>query len=74
MTKRNDKFTREARRADAEKRQAEHDKLSIDQKIAKAAGRPGESNREIVRLGVQAGIYTDTVTIGGKKRGVHRSK
>lgn len=74
MTKRNDKFTREARRADAEKRQAEHDKLTVEQKIAKAASRPGESNREIVRLGIQAGIYTEAVTVGGKKRGVNRVK
>lgn len=72
MTKRNDKHTREARREDAAKRQAAHDKLTVEQKIAKAAQRPGESSREITRLGVEAGIYTETVTVKGKKMGVRK--
>lgn len=66
MTKRNDKHTREGRREDAVKRQTEHDKLTIEQKIAKAAQRRGASGREIGRLGVQAGVYTASKTVKGK--------
>lgn len=50
MTNRNDKFTREARRADAEKRQAAYDKLSLEEKLSLADQRPGKSARERARL------------------------
>ncbi len=50
MTKRNDKFTREARREEAAKRQAAYDKLSLEEKLNLADERPGESARERARL------------------------
>lgn len=71
MTKRNDKHTREGRREDAVKRQVEHNKLTIEQKIVKASERRGQSRREIVRLGVQAGVYTGTAKLDGKLIGVN---
>lgn len=44
------RFVREQRRVDAERRQAEYDALSLDEKIARAESRPGESKRELSRL------------------------
>ena len=41
---------RKMKREEAEARQAEYDKLSIDQKIKRAKSRPGESKKEIARL------------------------
>lgn len=57
MTKRNDKHIREARREDAAKRQAAHDKLTPAQKLTKLSKRPGSSSREIVRLNVDVDDY-----------------
>lgn len=55
MTKNNSKAARESRRAAAEKRQAQYDALSLQDKIDKAYhGSPGESKREIARLNAQA--------------------
>lgn len=42
--------TREAKRAEAEKRQAAHDGLSTFDKAVKIANRRGESKRERARL------------------------
>ena len=39
-----------ARQESADERQAQHDALSVDQKIAKAKSRRGESKREVSRL------------------------
>lgn len=38
------------RKAEAAERQAEHDKLSPQQKLAKCASRRGASKREVARL------------------------
>jgi len=43
---------REQRREDAEVRQAEYDKLTNEQKVERAKSRPGDSKRELIRLGV----------------------
>ena len=61
MPKINDKTTRRNRREAAEKRQAQYDALSIQQKIVRASERRGESQKEITSLGVQAGIYPATI-------------
>ena len=44
------RFVREQRREDTERRQAEYDNLTLDEKIARAESRPGESRRELSRL------------------------
>lgn len=38
------------RQSEAQIRQAAHDALSVDEKIAKALAAPGESKRELTRL------------------------
>lgn len=72
MPSNNSKAQRESRLKAAQERQRKHDALTVDQKIVKAAERPGDSNKEITRLGKEAGIYNDIVDIGGKKFGVRR--
>ena len=61
MPKTNDKITRKNRREAAEKRQALYDALPVSAKIALASTRRGKSDKEITRLGVQAGIYPATI-------------
>ena len=48
------RFRKEARRQEAAERQAAHDLLTVEQKIAKARKRRGESTREIERLQKQS--------------------
>lgn len=57
MPKNNSKAVRELRRKQAEERQSKYSALSIQDKIVRASDRPGKSDREITRLGVEAGIY-----------------
>lgn len=57
MPRDNSTAARTRRREAAEDRQAAYDKLTIDQKITRAAKRPGNSHKEITRLGIKAGIY-----------------
>jgi hypothetical protein len=42
--------TRQIRATEAQERQEEHNKLSKEQKIAKAESRRGDSRKEITRL------------------------
>lgn len=46
----NNKKIREARKEQAEKRQAQYDALTLDQKIERAKNRVGESSKELVKL------------------------
>lgn len=41
------------RRADAESRQVKYDSLTLEQRLKRASGHPGESNREIARINAQ---------------------
>ena len=50
MKRANQRHRRQRRREEAEIRQAEYDALTIEQKIARAKGRPGDSRKEIKRL------------------------
>ena len=44
------KEIKQLRKEEAEKRQAAHNKLTIEQKIAKAKSRRGNSKKELARL------------------------
>ena len=71
MTKDNSKEARKRRATQAAERQREYDALSVADKITRAAERRGSSNKEIVRLGVESGVYSGTVEVDGKKFGYH---
>lgn len=70
MPKTNDRITRAKRREQAEERQRKYDALSVQQKIVQASDRPGNSHKEVTLLGLQAGIYTRVVKMGGKLVGI----
>lgn len=61
MPKNNSRAQREYRRKSAEERQRKYDALTVKERIALAASRPGKSDREITRLGIASGIYPASV-------------